>query len=98
MVRQQCILQNGIDYDKEFSFLDEVRRITEKCYQTWMHRMFLVEISNSYANEKEYCDSYIRLDSKNIHSWTYRHWVVKKYNLWEGEMEYTESMLILHIC
>ena len=63
-----------------------------------MHRMFLVEISNSYANEKEYCDSYIRLDSKNIHSWTYRHWVVKKYNLWEGEMEYTESMLILHIC
>lgn len=54
--------------------------------------MFLVEISNSYANEKEYCDSYIRLDSKNIHSWTYRHWVVEKYDLWEGEMEYTESI------
>ena len=72
--------------------MDDVRQITEKCYQTWMHRQFLVEISNCYKNEKEYCDSYIKLDNKNIHSWTYRHWVVEKFNLWEGEMEYTESI------
>ena len=92
VVRQQCILKNGVDYDEEFAFLDEIRNINEKCYQTWMHRQFLVEISNRYEKEKDYCESYICLDHKNIHSWTYRHWVVEKFGLWEKEQEYTDSV------
>lgn len=35
IVRQQCIKQLGVDWSYEFKFLDKIRDISEKCYQTW---------------------------------------------------------------
>lgn len=35
IIRQQCIKQLGVDWEYEFEFLDKIRGINEKCYQTW---------------------------------------------------------------
>ena len=35
VIRQKCIVQNGVNWEDEFKFLDEIRNINEKCYQTW---------------------------------------------------------------
>ena len=68
-----------VDLDYEWKFLDRVRDLNEKCYQTWMYRKFLVEYSGVYQNEKDYCDSYISEDNKNIHSWSHRLFSVSIY-------------------
>ena len=101
VIRQKCILKNGVNWDEEFEFLDEIRGYNEKCYQTWcasravvrsrMHRHFLVQLSGNYSREKDYCDSYIALDNKNIHAWTHRQWIIQTFDQWDGEMEYTAS-------
>ena len=35
VIRQKCIVQNGVNWEDDFKFLDEIRNINEKCYQTW---------------------------------------------------------------
>ena len=82
----------NVDLDYEWNFLDRVRELNEKCYQTWMYRKFLVEYSGVYQKEKDYCDSYIAEDNKNIHSWSHRIWVVQHFDLYDGELAYTDSI------
>ncbi|KAK8814603.1 hypothetical protein WA556_006642 [Blastocystis sp. ATCC 50177/Nand II] len=97
VIRQKCILKNGVNWDEEFEFLDEIRGYNEKCYQTWMHRHFLVQLSGNYSREKDYCDSYIALDNKNIHAWTHRQWIIQTFDQWDGEMEYTAKYIDIDI-
>ena len=94
VVRQKCIEKLQLDLEYEWRFMEYLRELNPKCYQTWMHRRFLVGFSGDFSREKDFCDSYIICDNKNIHSWTHRMWVVETFQQYEGELEYTDSTTV----
>lgn len=97
---RQRILKELQDCDlrSELEWLNKIQEEHPKSYQSWHHRMWLVELLKerqlfNIEHELDYVSMAIVDESKNYHVWAYRQWLVKEFDVWEQERVFVEECI-----